>query len=177
MSKKNITFYLLVASAVSQAIGTGLRSSINASEGISPRVYGIEVIMRSGMGLSMVSLMIMGRLEFQQNDQGIPQYAIYLNVLGVLAANATISKTVAIVGALTQLRTMGAVLGLGIASTALTNYMKSRLAAIVSPSQLHAIFESGEYNRRNALLWLIGDNRLKQQHVAYTDHVTGTAFD
>jgi len=47
-----------------------------------------------------------------------------------------------IIGAINQLRILGAVIGLGISATALSNYVKPRLASVLSPEQLSELFES-----------------------------------
>jgi hypothetical protein len=145
MAKKNVTFYMLLISNICQAIGTGLLSSIGPSKDTPPRMYGFEVIMGFGMGLSIISLMIMGRLEFQVADQGmtlITHGSASRKHVKLTKFAITILETALVVGALTQLRMMGAVIGLGIASTVFTEHVKSRLAKIVSSAQLDALLKS-----------------------------------
>ena len=71
MTKKNFSFWILLASNVSQVLGTGLLSSIPNSENVLARTYGFQVIMGVGIGLSIVSLMIIARVELRANDQGM----------------------------------------------------------------------------------------------------------
>lgn len=71
MTKKNFSFWVLLASNVSQVLGTGLLSSIPNSEVVLARTYGFEVIMGFGIGLSVVSLMIIARVELSPNEQGM----------------------------------------------------------------------------------------------------------
>jgi hypothetical protein len=71
MIKKNFSFWALLASNVSQVVGTGLLSSIPISDDILARTYGFQVIMGIGMGLSVASLMLIARVELRPNEQGM----------------------------------------------------------------------------------------------------------
>jgi hypothetical protein len=51
-------------------------------------------------------------------------------------------RIAAIIGAINQLRILGAVIGLAISATALSNYVKSRLASVLSPEQLSQLIQS-----------------------------------
>jgi hypothetical protein len=70
ITKKNVSFWVLLGSDVSQILGTGLFSSIPYSEQVLARTYCFEVLMGFGMGLSMVSLMVIARVELSPNEQG-----------------------------------------------------------------------------------------------------------
>ena len=71
MTKKNVSFWVLLASNVSQVLGTGLLSLIPISDDVLARTYGFQVIMGIGIGLSIVSLMLIARVELSPNEQGM----------------------------------------------------------------------------------------------------------
>jgi hypothetical protein len=71
MTKKNISFWVLLASNIFQALGTGLLSTIPYSERVLARTYVFEVIMGTGIGFSIVSLLLIARAELSPNEQGM----------------------------------------------------------------------------------------------------------
>lgn len=71
MTKKNVSFWVLLASNAFQVLGTGLLSAIPSSESFLARTYGFEVIMGIGIGFSLVSLMLIARVELSPNEQGM----------------------------------------------------------------------------------------------------------
>jgi hypothetical protein len=78
MTKKNFSFWVLLASNVSQVLGTGLLSSIPLSDDVLARTYGFQVIMGIGIGLSVVSLMLIARVELSPNEQGMSDVLGYI---------------------------------------------------------------------------------------------------
>jgi hypothetical protein len=71
MTKKSVSFWVLLASNVFQVLGTGLLSSIPYSEAVLARTYCFEVIMGIGIGFSLVSLLLIARVELSPNEQGM----------------------------------------------------------------------------------------------------------
>jgi len=84
MTKKNISFWVLLASNVCQVLGTGLLSSIPYSEAVLARTYVFEVIMGIGIGFSLVSLLLIARVELRASEQGVYWIFFVINPFGIL---------------------------------------------------------------------------------------------
>lgn len=70
VSKKNIAFYVLLASNVFEILGTGLLSSLPTSQDVPVQIYPYMAILGIGFGSSVVSLMVVTRTEVDEEDQG-----------------------------------------------------------------------------------------------------------
>ncbi|KAI4101558.1 MAG: hypothetical protein L6R37_004884 [Teloschistes peruensis] len=117
-SKKNISWYLLVLSNVLQVIGLGLLSSIPSSETVLARQYGYQVILGLGFGLGLSSLVIVSRVEVDDADLAVTM------------------------GAITQVRVLGGVIGIAIAQVVVSSTIRSDLASILNPTQLDSLLQS-----------------------------------
>ncbi|KAL8995318.1 MAG: hypothetical protein Q9169_004922 [Polycauliona sp. 2 TL-2023] len=117
-SKKNISWYLLVLSNILQVIGLGLLSSIPNSETVLARQYGYQVILGLGFGLGLTSLVIVSRVEVEEADLAVTM------------------------GAITQVRVLGGVIGIAIAQVVVSSTIRSDLPSILNPAQLDALLES-----------------------------------
>lgn len=117
-SKKNISFYLLVLSLALQIIGTALLSTLPVTHAVPTAQYGIQVVLGIGFGMSMVSLMIILRVEVEFEDHAVAM------------------------GAVTQVRIFGGVVGLAISQAVLLASLKSRLNGVLSQQQLAEILAS-----------------------------------
>jgi uncharacterized membrane protein YdcZ (DUF606 family) len=139
-SKKNVSFYLLVASLCLQIVGTALLSILPTDEAIRSSQYGIQVILGFSFGVGLVSLIICCRVEVELEDHAVA------------------------IGAITQVRVLGGVIGLAIVQATLIADLKSRLAGILTPQQLSGVLASTE---RIALL--------PPEEARITRHVYGEA--
>ncbi|KAL8942172.1 MAG: hypothetical protein Q9216_001819 [Gyalolechia sp. 2 TL-2023] len=117
-SKKNISWYLLVLSNVLQIIGLGLLSSVPNSETILARQYGYQVILGLGFGLSLSSLVIVTRVEVSDADLAVTM------------------------GAITQVRVLGGVVGVAIAQVILSSSVRADLPSFLSPEQVEQLLSS-----------------------------------
>lgn len=70
LSKKNLSFYVLVTSNVFQILGTGLLSSLPTSQNVPVQIYPYMAILGIGFGMSVVSMMVMARTSVAAEDQG-----------------------------------------------------------------------------------------------------------
>ncbi|MCJ1392470.1 hypothetical protein MMC18_005337 [Xylographa bjoerkii] len=118
MNKKNVAFYVLVASNVLEILGTGLLSSLPVFPEVPPEIYVYQAILGLGFGMSVVSLMVTTRLEVTVEDEAVSQ------------------------GAVTQVRVLGGVIGLAITTTVLIASLESDLSGILSPDQLNSFLQS-----------------------------------
>lgn len=70
-SKKNISWHILVFSNALQVIGLGLMSSLPATETVPEKQYGFQAILGLGFGLGLSSLIIVTRVEVEDDDLGM----------------------------------------------------------------------------------------------------------
>ncbi|OTB00543.1 hypothetical protein M426DRAFT_324209 [Hypoxylon sp. CI-4A] len=111
-------FYLLLFGASMQLLGIGLASSNRSS---SNAMYGYEVIMGFGFGMSLVSLLIFTPMVVSRADMAVAM------------------------GAVTQIRVLGGTVGLAISSTILNNHLSSKLPDLLSPTDIEQISDSVQY--------------------------------
>lgn len=71
VSKKNVAFYVLISSNILELLGTGLLSSLPTSESVPIQIYVYMAILGLGFGSSVVSLMVVTRVEVEVDDQGM----------------------------------------------------------------------------------------------------------
>lgn len=117
---KNISFQLLVVSACLQLLGLGLMSSLPSSGGVTDRQYGFQVILGVGFGLSLSTLPLIARLEVEKEDHAVAM------------------------GAITQIRVLGGLVGIAVSQTILTGRVNTELRTILSQDQLAALFRTVE---------------------------------
>jgi uncharacterized membrane protein len=111
-SKKNIAFYFLVFSNILQILGTGLLSALPATEDIIASQYGIQIFLGFGFGMDLVSLIIVSRVEVDLEDHSTPRPSSPPPPTS-LPVSLTPPPAVAM-GAITQVRVLGGVVGLAI---------------------------------------------------------------
>ncbi|KAI1410315.1 drug resistance transporter EmrB/QacA subfamily [Hypoxylon sp. FL1857] len=138
-------FYLLLFGASMQLLGIGLASSIRFTSGNA--MYGYEVIMGFGFGMSLVSLLVYTPLVVQRADMAVAM------------------------GAITQIRVLGGTIGLAISSTVLNNHLSSNLPALLTPEDIEQIADSVQYINtlpdvtRNAVRQVFADGFSEQLRV------------
>lgn len=69
-SKKNVSWHILVSSNALQVLGLGLMSSLPSTEAVSKDQYGFQAILGMGFGLGLSSLIIVTRVEVDDDDLG-----------------------------------------------------------------------------------------------------------
>lgn len=69
-SKRNLTSYTLIVSALLQMAGCGLLSTIGDATNIMPRQYVFEAILGLGIGLSLSTATIMTSVQAKLGDLG-----------------------------------------------------------------------------------------------------------
>ncbi|CAF9909471.1 hypothetical protein IMSHALPRED_008372 [Imshaugia aleurites] len=117
-SKKNVSWHILVSSNALQVLGLGLMSSLPSTEAVSKDQYGFQAILGMGFGLGLSSLIIVTRVEVDDDDLAVAM------------------------GAITQVRVLGGVIGLAIAQAILTRSLDSKLGSFLSSQQITALLDS-----------------------------------
>lgn len=111
--------YLVLIASTLQVIGFTLLSTLPTSGGfLSHAQYGYEVIAGFGVGVNISTLMLMTPFSVEKRDQAVA------------------------VGAVAQFRVMGAAIGLGIVTSVLNNFVTSRLAQFLSPSEVGTLLQT-----------------------------------
>ena len=70
-SKKNLSWHILVLSNALQVLGLGLMSSLPSTEAVPRDQYGFQAILGMGFGPGLSSLVIMTRVEVEDDDLGM----------------------------------------------------------------------------------------------------------
>ena len=144
-SKKNISWHLLVTSNALQVLGAGLISSLPSSEYIPKEQYGYQAILGLGFGLGLSSLVIVSRVEVNDDDLGEPPRLMRATGgrdIGRERMSLTNDSLAVTMGAITQVRVLGGVIGLAIAQAVLTRSLGAKLGSILSPPQIQSLLES-----------------------------------
>lgn len=97
-SKRNLTSYTLIVSALLQMAGCGLLSTIGDAINIMPRQYVFEAILGLGIGLSLSTATIMTSVQAKRGDLGeslletskVSPYRSYLRSFKVMHTNSKI---------------------------------------------------------------------------------------
>ncbi|CAD0090644.1 unnamed protein product, partial [Aureobasidium mustum] len=118
--KFNIAWHLLVFSNILITIGCGLMSTLPVGRGIAKICYLYQLVLGFGFGLTMASSMVVIRTEVALKDN-------------------TVS-----LGAVTQMRQLGGVIGLAVTQAILNSDFKSQLAKFLSTEELKAVLLSTE---------------------------------
>ncbi|KUJ13197.1 MFS multidrug transporter-like protein [Mollisia scopiformis] len=114
-SKKDLSFYTLTVGSCLMTLGTGLLSTISTGSAVDPKLYGFQVFVGLGFGLSVSTSSILAAIQCELKDHATAQ--------GIVA----------------QARVLGGSFGIA-ASTAILGVIKGReLFGIVSPAQLVAL--------------------------------------
>ncbi|THW39879.1 MFS general substrate transporter [Aureobasidium pullulans] len=116
--KFNIAWHLLVFSNVLMTVGCGLMSTLPTDIEIANLCYLYQIILGFGFGLTMASSMVVIRTEVAMKDN-------------------TVS-----LGAVTQLRQLGGVIGLAVTQAILNGDFRSQLAKFLSDEELRSVMLS-----------------------------------
>ncbi len=68
--KRNLTFYTLAAGTALLTIGCGLLSTVSGSVRVHSKIYGFEVLVGLGFGLSVSTSSILAATECALKDHG-----------------------------------------------------------------------------------------------------------
>ncbi|KAI0017211.1 drug resistance transporter EmrB/QacA subfamily [Xylariomycetidae sp. FL0641] len=112
-------FYLLLFGASMQLLGVGLASSVPFTAGNA--VYGYEVIMGFGFGMTLVSLLIYTPMVVDRADMAVAMSVV------------------------TQVRVLGGTIGLAISATVLNNHLDAKLPGVLGPEDMGQIADSVQY--------------------------------
>ncbi len=93
VSKKNVAFYVLIASNVFEILGTGLLSSLPTSQNVPVQIYPYMAVLGLGFGSSVVSLMVVTRTEVEEEDQGSSTSAFCVSVRDIISQNCKLIIT------------------------------------------------------------------------------------
>ena len=107
-SRKNFTSHTLIIASFLIILGCGLMSTVKDTMSIDPAIYGYQLILGLGTGLTFSSATMM-----------------------TVVSNAT-ENAAAAQGAISQARVLGGSIGLAIATIVLNNKLSERLSAILS---------------------------------------------
>jgi len=69
-SKKDLSFYTLTVGSCLITIGTGLLSTISDGSKVDPKIYGFEVLVGLGFGLSVSTSSILAAIQCEIKDHG-----------------------------------------------------------------------------------------------------------
>ncbi len=78
-SKKDLSFYTLTVGSCLLTLGTGLLSTVSDGSGVDSRLYGFEVFVGLGFGLSVSTSSILAAIQCEIKDHGKQAYlALYI---------------------------------------------------------------------------------------------------
>jgi hypothetical protein len=117
-SKRNYSFELLILSNTLQIISTALLSTLPTDGRIPAYQYGLQIVLGFAFGMGLVSLMVITRVEVSADDNAVAM------------------------GAVTQVRVLGGIIGLAIVQAILLASLRASLGGVLTPSQLAAILSS-----------------------------------
>lgn len=69
-SKKDLSFYTLTVGSCLLTLGTGLLSTISEGSSVDPKIYGFEVFVGLGFGLSVSTSSILAAIQCEIKDHG-----------------------------------------------------------------------------------------------------------
>lgn len=113
--KQNRTFYTFVVAACFNILGSGLLSTISSSTTIEKKVYGFQVLLGIGMGMTFSSAGILISLNVDFRDHAVAQ--------GIIA----------------QMRVFGGSLGIAMANGLVTRQARWDLVGILTSDQIEAL--------------------------------------
>ncbi|RDL37716.1 MFS general substrate transporter [Venustampulla echinocandica] len=123
-TRMNIAWFMLVLSNALSTLGLGLMSSLPTSAGVPGVFYFYQVIVGLGFGIGLATLMIVSRSEVALEDNAIT------------------------VGAITQVRTLGGVIGIAVVQAILSSHVRSSLPTFLNREQVEGILASTAYISR-----------------------------
>lgn len=135
----DFTSECLVAGTAIQLLGYGLMSSVSKTHGTPAAIYGYQIFLGLGFGISIASATIMVPRRFKTKPQYIgmadrPPHQVHLLT----------SASAATQGALTQMRSLGGSIGLAIAVIIFNSRIRSSslLRQALLPQQTAALYKS-----------------------------------
>ncbi|KAK8052189.1 MFS multidrug transporter [Apiospora rasikravindrae] len=117
-SRFNVTWYFLASALALQIVGLGLMTTLPTTGDVSAAQYGYQALMGFGFGCAISSFIVISKLEVSGKDSGIT------------------------IGAITQVRTLGGLMGIAIAQAVVFGEIFLRLEDVLSWDSLDAILES-----------------------------------
>jgi hypothetical protein len=117
-SKRNYAFELLILSNTLQIISTALLSTLPTDGRVPAYQYGLQIVLGFAFGMGLVSLMVITRVEVSADDNAVAM------------------------GAITQVRVLGGIIGLAIVQAILLASLRASLGGVLTPSQLATILSS-----------------------------------
>ena len=136
LSKKKVPpIYLVIAGSCLQVLGFALLSTAPTAMHMSRAQYGYQSIAGTGVGINIITLILMAPFCVEKRDRGTRVCA--LDGLDVLTLHVAVA-----LGSVNQFRYMGAAVGLAITTTVLNSYVRSRLSAFLSQEEIGALLET-----------------------------------
>lgn len=141
---KNIMFPLIIIAIAFQVLGLGLMSSLPTTGDIVARQYGFQAILGFGFGVSMSVLPLIARMEVGHLDhckltkpmnEYLPPSSIFQGSHVLTCSNAPAVNMAAV----SQIRTLGGVIGVAIGDVILSARVWSKLGGILDPQQVAAL--------------------------------------
>lgn len=132
----NIAWHLLVFSNILMTIGCGLMSTLPVHKEIAKICYFYQLVLGCGFGLTMASSMVVIRTEVALKDN-----SKYLNIEFIRRLLTGVAVSL---GAVTQMRQLGGVIGLAVTQAILNSDFKSQLAKFLPVEELKAVLLSTE---------------------------------
>lgn len=117
-SKRNLSFYTMTSGLCLQIVGLGLFSSLPVSVHVQAAQYGYQAILGLGFGMTLSSVFVMIKAEVKQEDLAVG------------------------IGASTQIRVLGGLVGVAVGQAVVSATLKSVLADSGPPGLLQAITRS-----------------------------------
>ncbi|KAK8080770.1 hypothetical protein PG997_008588 [Apiospora hydei] len=152
-SRFNISWHILASSLALQIVGLGLMATLPTSGDVSPAQYGYQVLLGFGFGLSLSSLIVISKLEVSGDDSGqsrtrrspnpLPLSTSMKETLFTDIGYSSFSPYIGItIGAVTQVRTLGGLMGIAIAQAVVFGEIYLKLKKKLSYDTLDMILES-----------------------------------
>ena len=123
--------FVVLLGAIMQTVGTALMSTLPAA--IGSRNYGYQILTSIGIGLNLTVLILLTPNLIRGKDQCKPP---------PMSFESSLTDPAVALGALTQFRALGGVIGLAIATNVLNNHLTSRLQGALSPEELANLLQS-----------------------------------
>ncbi|GKZ27177.1 hypothetical protein AbraIFM66951_001784 [Aspergillus brasiliensis] len=114
-SRKNISFYTLMAGLSLQLIGLGFMTTLPTTGTIISAQYGYQVLLGLGFGTTLTSLIVISRLEVATPDLAITM------------------------GVVTQVRVLGGTIGISVGQVLITHFVDRDLSHVLSPDEMVAL--------------------------------------
>lgn len=129
--EKNRSFYTLTFSGTFIVLGTGLISSLNSNSSFPRIIYLYEVLLGFGVGGTLVSTILMVKLNASEKDAGT---VTFLSILACLSHAQILLASAQ--GLQSQARLLGGNIGLALATIILNIHLNADLKGILTPAQI-----------------------------------------